>query len=77
MSATEIDVQELTDRFEEMVSLAARGTEFIVMKGNIALARLVPLVAGQARIAGLHRNAIETAEDFDAPLPETFWVGTP
>jgi antitoxin (DNA-binding transcriptional repressor) of toxin-antitoxin stability system len=77
MPATAIDVQELTTRFEEIISLAMRGTEVIVMKKNVPRARLVPLASGQARVAGLHHGAIETTEDFDAPLPEAFWVGTP
>jgi len=77
MPATAIDVQELTTRFEEMISLATSGTEVIVTEKNIPRARLVPLAAGQARVAGLHQGAIETTEDFDAPLPEEFWSGTP
>ena len=27
------------------------------------------------RIAGLHPGAIEMAPDFDAPLPDKFWLG--
>jgi len=77
MAATAIDVQELTARFEEMILLATQGTEIIVMEKNIPRARLVPLAVGQARKAGLHPNAIETTEDFDAPLPEAFWADTP
>jgi uncharacterized protein (DUF433 family) len=29
------------------------------------------------RIMGLHRGAISTTSDFDAPLPDDFWAGTP
>ena len=29
------------------------------------------------RAAGLHLGAIWTSEDFDEPLPEEFWTGTP
>ena len=29
----------------------------------------------QERVLGLHLGAIETTEDFDAPLPESFWLG--
>ncbi len=31
----------------------------------------------QQRIPGLHRGAIEIADDFDAPLPDEFWAGAP
>ncbi len=27
------------------------------------------------RILGLHRGAMEASEDFDAPLPDSFWLG--
>ncbi len=30
---------------------------------------------GKPRIAGLHPGAITMAEDFDAPLPDEFWLG--
>ena len=31
--------------------------------------------AGRTRIAGLHTGVWEVASDFDAPLPEKFWLG--
>lgn len=34
------------------------------------------LPSGSSRVAGLHLGGIQTTEDFDAPLPEEFWVGT-
>lgn len=27
------------------------------------------------RVFGEHRGLIETSEDFDAPLPDSFWLG--
>ena len=77
MPTTKIDVRELPTCFTEMVSLAMAGTEVIVTEGDILRARLVPLSSGQSRVAGLHLGGIKTAEDFDAPLPEEFWVGKP
>ena len=32
-------------------------------------------VPRKERILGLHPGAIKTNEDFDAPLPESFWLG--
>lgn len=75
MSTKTIEVWELTARFPEILSLAAAGTEVIVTEGQVPRARLVPLVQGQSRIPGLHPGAIQTAADFDAPLPEEYWVG--
>jgi hypothetical protein len=32
-------------------------------------------ISGSARRAGLHTGAWEVAQDFDAPLPDEFWLG--
>ncbi|MBW3624963.1 MAG: toxin-antitoxin (TA) system antitoxin [Armatimonadetes bacterium] len=75
MPTTTVDVQELPARLEEILSLAQEGTEVIVTEDSIPRARLLPY--GPARIAGLHAGAIQTTDDFDDPLPEAFWTGTP
>lgn len=38
------------------------------------LERKAPRLRG-ARRANLHRGAARVSEDFDAPLPEEFWLG--
>jgi hypothetical protein len=40
------------------------------------LAKFVSLTKHQPRTPGLHIGAIRTAPDFDAPLPDDFWLGT-
>jgi len=77
MQTLTIDVNELPTRLREVAALAAGGAEVILSQDGVPLAKLAPLPQGQARIAGLHAGAIQTAEDFDAPLPEEFWAGTP
>ena len=38
--------------------------------------RMEPTVQ-QPRVAGLHEgNVLYIADDFDAPLPDSFWLGT-
>jgi len=72
-----IDIHELPSRLEEALKALADG-EVILSEGAVPLARLVPLVAGQQRVAGLHPGAIEAKPNFDAPLPdEFFWTGEP
>jgi antitoxin (DNA-binding transcriptional repressor) of toxin-antitoxin stability system len=66
-------VNDLPAKFQEIVSLAAAGTEVLVTDGNAPRAKLVPLSQGGARIPGLHPGAVQTSDDFDAPLPEDFW----
>lgn len=70
-----IDVCEAQTHFTELLSLVAAGTEIILMEGDTALARLVPMATSTTpRIAGLHKGAIWTSKDFDEPLSEDFWT---
>jgi antitoxin (DNA-binding transcriptional repressor) of toxin-antitoxin stability system len=73
-----VDVHEAQAHLAELLSLVTAGTEIILMEGSTPLARIVPMGAAPTpRIAGLHLGAICTSEDFDEPLPEEFWTGTP
>jgi antitoxin (DNA-binding transcriptional repressor) of toxin-antitoxin stability system len=76
MPTTKVDIQELPARFAEIYSLAQSGTEVIVTEGNIPRALLVPLSRTNARIPGLHPGAMIASDDFDAPLPDSFWEGS-
>ncbi len=77
MSTAQVDVRDLPSRLDELMCLAAAGTEVIVTDGNLPRARLLPLPTGQKRIPGLHPGAFKMTEDFDAPLPDEFWAGQP
>jgi antitoxin (DNA-binding transcriptional repressor) of toxin-antitoxin stability system len=73
-----VDVRTPDASLSDLVSLAQSGTEVILTEGDKPLARLVPISpAKQRRTAGLNRGSISTSEDFDAPLPDEFWTGTP
>jgi antitoxin (DNA-binding transcriptional repressor) of toxin-antitoxin stability system len=77
-----IDVQEAQTNLPELLSLVAAGTEIIVTRDDMPLARLVPIEApveapALPRVPGLHPGSIWTSEDFDEPLPDEFWSGTP
>jgi antitoxin (DNA-binding transcriptional repressor) of toxin-antitoxin stability system len=76
MPTVTVEVRELPARFGEVLSLAATGTEVIVTEDQVPRARLVPLAPERTRTPGLHPGAIQTSEDFDAPLPDEFWMGT-
>jgi prevent-host-death family protein len=73
MTAT-VDVNELAARWAELLAAAEAGGDVIVTEGNVPKARIVPLPA--PRVLGLHPGAIEMSDDFDAPLPEEFWMGS-
>jgi antitoxin (DNA-binding transcriptional repressor) of toxin-antitoxin stability system len=78
MQTKTVDVHEAQTHLVELLSLVSAGTEIILTAGNTPLARIVPMAGALTpRIAGLHPGAIRTSEDFDEPLPEDFWTGTP
>jgi antitoxin (DNA-binding transcriptional repressor) of toxin-antitoxin stability system len=78
MQTKTVDVHEAQTRLVELLSLVSAGTEIILTAGNTPLARIVPMAGTPTpRVAGLHPGAIWTSEDFDEPLPEEFWTGTP
>jgi antitoxin (DNA-binding transcriptional repressor) of toxin-antitoxin stability system len=71
-----VDIQEIQTRFTELLSLVQEGVEIILAQDDMPLARIVPVTPStKPRVAGLHRGAIWTSDDFDEPLPEEFWVG--
>ena len=66
-----IDVRETRQDLKELLDLVITGTEVVFTKGDTPIARLVSV---GRRVAGLHAGAIWTSQDFDEPLPESFWV---
>ena len=77
MDAKTVDVHEAQHSLPELVALAIAGTEIILTEGSTPIARLVPLkTAGGKRVAGLHPGSASVSDDFDAPLPEDFWLGS-
>jgi len=72
-----IEVLEAQSHLKEIISLVGTGIEVLITDGDIPIARLLPIESeSNSRVAGLHKGAIWTSEDFDEPLPETFWTGT-
>jgi prevent-host-death family protein len=69
---TLIEINELRDRFQEMLGRASAGDEVIVTDQSVPKARLMPL---SARVAGLHPGAFVPAQNFDEELPDAFWLG--
>ncbi|HEX5442686.1 MAG TPA: hypothetical protein VFW87_02605 [Pirellulales bacterium] len=71
-----IDIHSTQLDLAGLVALTAEGAEIILTRGETPVARIVPVQAAvTSRVAGLHRGAIETTDDFDEPLPDDFWAG--
>jgi len=76
MMTRTVNVAEAQNQLPALLELARAGNEIVIAEGDKPIARLVP-IAGltKKRIAGLNRGMIWTSEDFDAPLPDDFWLG--
>lgn len=71
-----VDVRELSSRLTELLALVSQGNEVTVVKGEIPVARLMPPEHASAdRIPGLHLGEVWISDDFEAPLPDAFWIG--
>ena len=77
MSSKTVDIHDTETSLSELVSLALQGNEVIIAEDDKPLARLIPISEPKKlRTPGLNRGEIWTSEDFDEPLPESFWTGT-
>jgi len=77
MQTQHVDVHEVADRLSEILHMVAAGTDVVLTDGATPVARITAVGAApaQPRVADLHPHAIRTSDDFDAPLPDEFWLG--
>jgi antitoxin (DNA-binding transcriptional repressor) of toxin-antitoxin stability system len=73
----EVDVNDLPTRFAELLAKATAGDEVVVTAEGKPLAWLNPIPQpGGPRVPGFAKGAfLGMAPDFDAPLPDEFWLG--
>ena len=71
-----VDVGEVEPSLSDLLCLTREGVEVLLVVNNTPLARVVPTTPEvPMRVAGLHPGAIRTSDDFNAPLPDDFWLG--
>jgi len=73
-----IDILKGQPQLSDLLALVSGGDEVSIVEGEKPLARIVP--SGRPRkqrIAGLNAGAMRVSDDFDEPLPDEFWLGTP
>lgn len=76
MIREQVDIRELSSRLTELLALVAEGNEVTVVKDEKPVARLMPPRPDVIeRVPGLHRDMVWISDDFDEPLPDSFWVG--
>jgi antitoxin (DNA-binding transcriptional repressor) of toxin-antitoxin stability system len=73
---TTVEVEEAKTKLGNLLALALGGNEVIIADGGQPVVRLVPVAPKKKkRVAGLNRGQIKMHDNFDEPLPETFWMG--
>jgi antitoxin (DNA-binding transcriptional repressor) of toxin-antitoxin stability system len=77
MTTMTVTVQDAQQRLLELLSAVSNGSTIIIEKDKKPFARLVGIPTEpkhKKRTAGLNRGEIQVSDDFDAPLPDEFWI---
>ena len=75
MSTMTIDVIEAQSQLSKLLALALQGNKVIISDNEEPVVQLVPVRQdAKRRSAGLHRGAMRMSDDFNAPLPDEFWL---
>ncbi len=75
---TTLSIAEAQGKLSQLLELAQAGHEVIIQDAQKNQARLVPVstpaMSGPRRF-GLHQGEVWMSDDFNAPLPDSFWLG--
>ncbi|MGH7950757.1 MAG: type II toxin-antitoxin system Phd/YefM family antitoxin [Limisphaerales bacterium] len=75
---TTLSIKEAQGRLSELLELAQSGHEVIIEDSHKGKARLVPVAEmkkQKPRVFDLHKGQVWMSDDFNAPLPDSFWTG--
>ncbi len=77
---TRLSVNEANERLPELLDEGAKGAEIFITDGDGATYKITVVVLEAPkhtkRIAGLGKGSIAfMSDDFDAALPDSFWLG--
>jgi antitoxin (DNA-binding transcriptional repressor) of toxin-antitoxin stability system len=77
MMTRTVSIKEAQDQFIELLDLVSTGNRVVIQKDEEPLAEIVGISSPKKgkRVAGLNRGKIRMSDDFDAPLPDEFWLG--
>ncbi len=72
-----IDIRDEQPQLSELLDQVSLGHEVLIVEGDKQLARIVPVISPKKeRISDLNKGAFWISDDFDAPLPDEFWLGS-
>ena len=61
---------------KKLLEIVASGMDVVLTEDKLPVARLVSVSHKVgARVSGLHAGKVWISPDFDAPLPDSFWLG--
>ncbi len=70
-----VSVREAKTHLSRLLQQVEAGEEVVITRAGEPVARLVAIGPKLPREAGRLKHAVEIGEDFDAPLPDSFWTG--
>ena len=76
--STTLTIEEAQSQLSKLLELAQAGHDVVIGDPQKGKARLVPITEPPPqgpRVLGLHKGSWWIADDFDAPLPDCFWLG--
>ena len=77
MTTKTVSVKDAQAQFLELLDLVSMGNRVVIEKDEEPLAEIVGIstTKKEKRVAGLNRGSAWVSDDFDAPLPDEFWLG--
>jgi antitoxin (DNA-binding transcriptional repressor) of toxin-antitoxin stability system len=62
---------------QTVIALTRNGDEVVIEENGEPLARLLPIQRPEKkeRVLGLREGQVWISDDFDEPLPDSFWLG--
>ncbi|MGB3402795.1 MAG: toxin-antitoxin (TA) system antitoxin [Microcoleaceae cyanobacterium] len=75
MSEKTLDISQLSDHLLDLLSDIQNQIEVTLTREGVPLAKVIPLTVEPKTIpqAGLNRGSMVMSDDFDQPLPDSFW----
>ncbi|MEH2163268.1 MAG: hypothetical protein V7K38_20110 [Nostoc sp.] len=77
MSSKTFDIADLSDNLADLLSDIQNNVEVTLTRQGVPWARVLPLSQPQEQPvvpkAGLNRGSMVMSDDFDDPLPDSFW----
>lgn len=71
-----IALQDAQNKLPELIQLVEQGEEIFILGDNKIRIKLVSCTEKpKKRLFGQHRGLVTMSEDFNSPLPDSFWLG--